>query len=269
MVKREHYRTAIVQNKPLRNTEASIAAALDLINTAAQKAGLVILPEMFTTPYEFALMRSASQFSSAALEKCRETAARHSVFICCGSMPVMRGNTLSNTSYLISDTGLILYEYDKCHLFDVRLPEITVSESRIFSPGNSLKLAQTSIGCIGTIICYDIRFPELARRLTLDGMQLLCVPAAFSTTTGPAHWHTVMRARAIENQIYVCAASPARDADSAYPAYGHSMIVDPWGKIIAEAGHEETIIYADISLEMVSTIRKRMPLLEHRRAELY
>jgi predicted amidohydrolase len=214
-------------------------------------------------------MNEASHHTQNALDGLRSIASKKATFICAGSMPVRNSNGLTNTSYLISDSGEILYEYDKCHLFDVQLPEITVSESRFFQPGKSTYIAETSIGAIGTLICYDIRFPELARKITLDGMQILCVPAAFSTTTGSAHWHTVMRARAIENQIYLCAASPARDPQSSYPAYGHSMIVDPWGKIMAEAKESETIIYADISLDHLADIRRKLPLLKHRQPNLY
>jgi predicted amidohydrolase len=105
--------------------------------------------------------------------------------------------------------------------------------------------------------------------MALLGMQLLCVPAAFSQTTGSAHWHTVMRARAIENQVYLCAASPARNPDSSYPAYGHSMIVSPWGEIVAEAGIDEQIITAEINMSYLEKVRRQLPLLKHRRPELY
>ena len=265
----EKYRAAVIQNMPLYNTEESIDAALNLVEQAASSADLIVLPEMFTTPYELVRMQQVSQYSPAALQKLKAAASRYSVIICSGSLPVQRDKKLTNRSYLIDDSGHVVYEYDKCHLFDVQLSELTVSESKFFAAGNSVSSVETQLGRIGISICYDIRFPEPARKMTLQGMQLMCVPAAFSETTGKAHWHTVMRARAIENQIYLCAASPAYNKKSSYPAYGHSLIVNPWGEVIAEAGRDEEIIYADIDPALISKVRRQLPLLKHRRPELY
>jgi len=266
---KEKYRAAVIQNMPLYNTEDSIGSALSLVEQAASSADLIVLPEMFITPYELVRMQKVSQYSPSVLQKLCESAAKHKVFICSGSLPVKRNTKLTNTSYLIDDSGHAVYEYDKCHLFDVRLSGLAVSESKFFTAGNSVSTVETRLGRIGISICYDIRFPELARKMTLQGMQLICVPAAFSETTGKAHWHTVMRARAIENQIYLCAASPAYNSESSYPAYGHSLIVDPWGEVIAEAGRGEEIIYADIEHALINKVRRQLPLLKHRRPELY
>ncbi len=263
------FQVAVIQNKPLFNTEASIQATLALIEQASSTAKLIVLPEMFTTPYEFARMQNASNYSGGTLQQLQLIAKKHSVLISAGSMPVQRKEKLTNTSYLIDESGEVLYEYDKCHLFDVRLKTLTALESKVFAAGSHTSLAQTQIGTIGTVICYDIRFPELARKMALNGMQILTVPAAFNTTTGNAHWHTVMRARAIENQIFICAASPARNKESSYPAYGHSLIINPWGEIVAEAGEDEEIIYGSIDMEALETIRVQMPLLKHRRPNLY
>jgi len=270
MTIKQKYRAAVVQNMPLYDTEKSIAAALHLSNQAAASADIIILPEMFSTPYELALMNKASEFSTAALNELCRIAKQNSAFICTGSLPIQRNNSkLTNTSYLISNHGRIIYEYDKCHLFDVQLPQLTVRESKVFTAGNSAETVETTLGNIGISICYDIRFPEPARKMTLAGMQLLCLPAAFSETTGKAHWHSVMRARAIENQIYICVASPALNPESSYPAYGHSMIIDPWGVIIAEADSSEEIIYGEIEHLLIEKVRRELPLLKHRRPEIY
>ena len=182
---------------------------------------------------------------------------------------MQRDNKLTNTSYLINSSGNIIYEYNKCHLFDVQLDDLTVQESKVFTAGNSTSVIKTELGNIGISICYDIRFPELARKMTLQGMQAICVPAAFSKTTGKSHWHAILQARAIENQIYLYAASPACNPKSSYPAYGHSMIIDPWGEIVAEAGIGEEIIYGTIDLEFIKYVRHKLPLLNHRRADIY
>ena len=261
---------AVVQNRPLHAIEESIQNVLSMVRSAADEgADLIVLPEIFSTAYEFALMDSAAAYSDDIISELRTISLEKSLFICAGSLPVRNGQRLFNRSQLIDNTGRILYTYDKTHLFDVSLPEITVSESKVFTPGSELKTEPGPIGRIGTLICYDIRFPEAARSLALRGIQILCVPAAFSETTGKAHWHTVMRARAIENQIFLCAASPAHNPASSYPAYGHSMIVSPWGDILAEAGTGEEIITAPVDPAELQAVRRRMPLQQHRRPELY
>jgi omega-amidase len=180
-----------------------------------------------------------------------------------------RGNNIYNSSYLINPQGEIILQYDKCHLFDVDLKRVCVKESAVFTAGNELSVVQTELGTIGILICYDIRFPELARRLTLVGAEMLLVPAAFNTVTGPAHWHITFRARAVENQVFIAAASPARNKSTKYHAYGHSLVVNPWGQVIVEAGKKQEIIYARIKPGILNKTRKRLPLLKQRRPDLY
>ena len=163
----------------------------------------------------------------------------------------------------------MIYNYCKSHLFDVELPHLKIQESQLFYPGNKFSVISTELGKIGILICYDIRFPEAARKITLSGAEIILVPAAFNNITGPAHWHVMFRARAIENQVYIAVASPARNNSSKYKAYGHSMIVNPWGKIISEAGNNEKIIYSIVKPEIIERTRAEMPLLKHRRKELY
>ncbi|MFC1476679.1 nitrilase-related carbon-nitrogen hydrolase, partial [Fibrobacterota bacterium] len=191
------------------------------------------------------------------------------IFLCTGSLAVKKDNGIQNTSYLIDPSGEILLEYSKSHLFDVKFRELHVKESAIFTPGSNVTIADTSIGKISINICYDIRFPELARTCTLQGTEILIVPAAFNTVTGPPHWHTIFRSRAIENQIFILAASQARVENAQYLAYGHSMFIDPWGTIIAEAGEGEEIIYAELDPDTLTDTRKRMPLLGQRNPSVY
>ncbi len=230
---------------------------------------LVVLPEMFYVPYEINLVKKIAEENKETLLKLQETAKKNKIFLCTGSIAEKNGNKIFNRSYLINPDGKIIHEYSKSHLFDVNLPGLKVQESKIITPGNSLSIVSTGLAKIGILICYDIRFPEAARKLALMGAELILVPASFNTITGPAHWHTVFRARAIENQVYIAAVSPARNNKANYKAYGHSLIVDPWGKIISEAGIKEKIIYAEINPEVLEKTRVKLPLLKHRRTDLY
>jgi len=155
------------------------------------------------------------------------------------------------------------------HLFDVDIPDIEFKESDTITPGNRVTVVDTDPIKIGVAICYDIRFPELFRLMALKGADIMVVPGAFNMTTGPAHWKTTVRARAIDNQTYVAAVSPARNTNLSYVAYGHSIIVDPWGKVIGEAGYGEQIICATIDISYLKNVREELPLLKNRRTDIY
>ena len=142
-------------------------------------------------------------------------------------------------------------------------------ESDTLSPGQTVTVIETEYCKIGVAICYDVRFPELSRKMALEGAKLIVLPAAFNLTTGPAHWDLTMRARALDNQVYFAAVSPARDMDGVYQAYGSSCIATPWGEFQAKADEKETIVYGDIDLDYVDSIRQQLPLLKHRREEIY
>ncbi len=241
-----------------------------MIDRAADnKASLIMLPEMFAYPYEIDKLKDIVEEKSETLNILREKARQKRIFLCTGSIAVKTGENIFNTSYLINPDGKIILKYSKCHLFDVELPHLTVKESDIFSKGNNIGSVATELGNIGIIICYDIRFPEITRKLALEGIDILLVPAAFNTVTGPAHWHITLRTRAVENQIFIAAASPARNRNSAYKAYGYSMFIDPWGRILKQAGKRQSIIYSIINPEIQKEIRDRLPLLKHRRKDLY
>ncbi len=266
------FKMAVCQNKPARDKAASIFHAVEMIEKAAKNgAELIVLPEIFYHPYELENILELTEEAddSETLDYLKDCARRLKIHLCAGSMAIRDGNEIFNRSYLISPEGKILLKHDKCHLFDVNFKELKVKESSFFSPGNALNVVETELGKIGILICYDIRFPEAARMLALAGAEILLVPAVFNTVTGPAHWNLLFRTRAVENQIYVAAASPARDNDALYQAYGHSMIIDPWGEIMTEAETDESIIYSDVDPGKMNDIRGRLPLLKHRRKELY
>jgi predicted amidohydrolase len=268
----ELIKAAVIQNKPDYDKEANISHALSLIEEAVQKgAKLITLPEIFFYPYELLALRRVADTDSSTLEQLQQAALKHKIFLCTGSLAVKEKDSknIRNTAYLIDSSGEVLLEYSKSHLFDVKFKELHVRESAIFTPGNETKVVKTSIGTISILICYDIRFPELARTCVLKGAEIIIVPAAFNTVTGPPHWQALFQARAIENQVFILAASQARVDKSQYQAYGHSLIVDPWGTIKAEAGIGEEIIYTELDPHVLNDTRKRLPLLKQRRPDLY
>ncbi|CUI01306.1 carbon-nitrogen hydrolase family protein [Leisingera aquaemixtae] len=203
----------------------------------------------------------------------RDEAARHGVWLLLGSLGVKtRDNDgrFANRQFLISPQGEIAARYDKIHMFDVEVtPEETYRESDGYRPGTKAVVAETPFARIGMTICYDVRFPHLHRALAQGGAQILTVPAAFSYVTGAAHWHSLLRARAIETGCFVLApAQTGKHPASRGPSrktYGHSLAVAPWGEVLADAGQEPGVTYVDLDLEKVAEARKRVPSLTHDR----
>jgi len=264
------FKAAICQNKPSRIKSTSLTDAAYMIAEAADNgAEIVLLPEIFYHPYELKAISSIAEADKSSLAFLQETARKNKVFICSGTMAEIQGDRRYNKSYLLSPSGDLLHEYSKCHMFDVNFKGLRVKESSFFEKGSDIGVVKTPLATIGILVSDHIRFPEMARKLALMGAEMILVPAAFNTVTGPAHWDILFRARAIENQLYVAAASPARDNKAAYKAYGHSMFIDPWGTVLSKAGLHKNIIYADIDPSVISDVRGRMPLLELRRPDIY
>jgi omega-amidase len=245
--------------------------AEEMIRLATDKgANLVILPEVFHAPYETAGFRNyAETFPGPSTEMLSRAAARHSICLVGGSIIEMgTDGKLYNTSYVFGANGELLGKHRKVHLFDVD-GVITFKESDVVTPGNELTIIDYQGFRFGVMICYDIRFPEWSRALALEGAQMLVVPGAFNMSSGPSFWELMMRTRAIDNQVYIAAASPARNLNSSYHAWGHSMIVDPWGKILVEADSGEEVVTAAYDPVYIEKVRREMPLLKHRRCDLY
>jgi omega-amidase len=262
-------RVALCQICPSLNCAKNIDRAFELIGQAAMNgADLAVLPEIFYFPYDLFEIKRIGDMSRL-LERFSAEARRHEIYLCTGSMAIKGPDGLTNTAHLISPDGAVVLTYTKSHLFEMSLKGAKIREALIFSAGDRFPVAQTDLGAIGILVCYDIRFPEAARRLALTGAELLLVPADFNDVTGPAHWHVMHRSRAIENQVFLVAVSQARNPEARYAAYGHSMVVSPWGDVIAEAGDTETIIYADLDPRVLEDTRKRLPLLKHRRKDLF
>jgi omega-amidase len=262
-------RVALCQIAPVYDYARNIERAFAMIEEAAAGgADLVSLPEMFYYPYDLAELKKIGDQSKLA-ERFAYAAKRHEFYLCTGSFAMKGPSGLLNTSMLFGPSGETVLSYSKCHLFEMRLKEQWVRESSVFVAGDRVASVKTDLATMGILICYDIRFPEMGRRLALGGAELILVPAVFNTVTGPAHWHLLNRARAVENQVFIAATSQGRATESRYIAYGHSIVVAPWGDIVAEAGEGEEIVFADLDPRLLEETRKRMPLLKHRRAEIY
>lgn len=269
----EVLKVAICQMRVVDNKAANLVKAGQMIQEAAsQQAQVVILPEIFNAPYQTDLLAQyAEPIPGPTTDFLSSQAQENKVLLVGGSIAEVDPNgRIYNASCVFDADGSIIGQHRKLHLFDIDIPgQIVFKESDVFTAGEQLQIINHAGLSIAVLICYDIRFPELARQAALAGAQILVVPAAFNLTTGPAHWEILMRTRAVDNQIFVIAASPARNPQASYQAWGHSMAVDPWGRIIS-AGHvEEEIIYADLDLSLIDKVRRELPVLKHRRPELY
>jgi len=266
------FRIALCQMKGSFDKEQSKRTAEQYIRRAAAGgADIVSLPEMWNCPYSNEYFREYAETTEGETVKfMAQLAAELGIYIIGGSIPELHDSKIYNTCFCFDRYGNIIGKHRKVHLFDIDVEGgIRFMESDTLTAGNSMTVIDTEFCKIGVAICYDVRFPEWFRKMTVKGAKIVFLPAAFNTTTGPVHWSLTMRARALDNQIYFAANSPARDENGPYQAYGHSCVVDPWGKIVAEADENEDIIYWDVDLEYVESIRNQLPLLKHRREELY
>ena len=265
------FRVACVQNCAEENVARNLDRAEALIREAAAAgAQLICLPENFTClePDErnyFA--RGFDEDNHPALQSMPALARSLGVTLALGSLTIKRSDgRVSNRGFVLGPDGCRLAAYDKIHLFDVQLRQGEMyRESATVAPGECLSTATLPWGKLGLSICYDVRFPHLYRELARNGADFLAIPAAFTATTGEAHWHVLVRARAIENGCFVFAAAQCGRRHWGRRTYGHSLIVDPWGAILAEAGDEEGFIVADVEPARVAEARAMVPSLQHDR----
>jgi len=185
-------------------------------------------------------------------------------------MPEAEKGKLYNTCFVFNEKGEPIAKHRKMHLFDIDVEGgQRFKESDTFTAGNSVTVFDCRLGRFGVMVCFDIRFVELSRLMALDGAEAIFVPAAFNMTTGPAHWELSFRQRAVDNQLFMAGCAPARDEKGSYVSYGHSIVTDPWGTVIAEADEKEQILYADLDMNDVSRIRSQLPILSARRTDVY
>ncbi|XP_053700612.1 omega-amidase NIT2 [Synchiropus splendidus] len=266
------FRLAVVQLQVTGVKADNLVRARRLVKEAAsQGSQVVLLPECFNSPYGTSFFpQYAERIPGESTQMLSEAAKEHQVYLVGGSIPEEDGGKLYNSCTVFGPDGELLVKHRKVHLFDINVPgKICFQESETLSPGNSLSIFETPFCKVGVGICYDMRFAELAQLYSRRGCHLLVYPGAFNMTTGPAHWELLQRGRALDNQVYVATASPARDETASYVAWGHSTVVSPWGEVISKAGAEEAVIYADIDLQYLSEIRQQIPITAQRRDDIY
>lgn len=235
-----------------------------------QGAHLALLPEMFQTPYDVAEIKErAEPADGPTLTRIRELATELALTIVAGSIPERVADRLYNSAYVIGPDGALLGVHRKIHLFDIDLPEVRMQESAVLTPGDRPLVLATPFARLGVAICYDVRFHDIFRFFQREEVEVVLLPAAFSQTTGSAHWHTLMRARAIDYQVYLGVACPAPTPGAKYQSFGHSLVVDPWGTIRAEAGEDVEQLMVPLDGARLADVRRRMPLRAHQRPDLY
>ena len=277
-------RVAAVQMVSSADVVANIESARRLITEAAQAgAGLVVLPENFAVldgGPQARFAESEGDYSASMQGMLSTVAAAYGIWVVAGTIPIITRPTVAGgeseqvgegrvrpASLVFSPQGVIAARYDKMHLFDVEVSDkqARYAESDSFEPGSQPVFVDTDAGRLGLSVCYDLRFPELYRYYLEQKVDMVTVPSAFTRVTGEAHWETLLRARAIENQFYVVAAAQGGVHNERRETFGHSMIVDPWGRVLDVLPRGEGIVIADLDRAAQEDIRQRMPVVRHRR----
>lgn len=265
-------RFALVQMSVTMDKEKNLRTAARFVaDAAAQGAQLVVLPEMFFCPYAnryFPLY--AEERGGPAYRALSDMARQNGVTLAAGSMPEREDGRLFNTAFVFDSQGREIARHRKAHLFDIDVEGgQRFMESEVFTPGDCATTFTAGGVRLGLCVCFDIRFPELFRRMALDGAQAVLVPAAFNMTTGPMHWDLSFRMRAVDNQLFTLGAAPARDEKGCYVSYAHSIACSPWGEVLARAGTGQELLLLDVDFAEVQRVRRQLPLLSARRPEIY
>lgn len=249
----------------LRRAQAALEQA------ARQGAQLAMLPEMFNCPYETPCFPVYGEPAGGETWQFLSRMARElGLYLAGGSVPELEGGKVYNTCYFFSPEGEELARHRKVHLFDIDVPGgQRFKESDTLTAGDQITVVDTPLGKIGLAICFDIRFSELFRVMGARGAQIILVPAAFNMTTGPVHWDLAFRSRAVDNQLFVAGCSPARDTGASYVAYGHSLVCNPWGTVVARLDEKAGVQVAELDLDDLARYRGQIPILSGRRTDLY
>lgn len=276
------FKLALIQMEVQRNKAKNVLRAKEMIQEAASNgANVVVLPEMFISNYDRnsfeenaePIVNYKEDESATAARMLSEAAKENDVYVIGGSIPEKREDGwVYNTSACFNKNGDLAAKYSKMHLFDIDIPgKATFLESEFLKPGTSFATFDTEYCKFGLGICYDVRFPDFSHVLCREmGADFLIFPAAFTKHTGELHWDILRKGRAVDNQAYFAFCSPARPEDTTrYQTYGHSCILDPWGKILSECDHTEEIIYSDIDLGVIDQCRSQIPCYKQRRTDLY
>ena len=263
---------ACLQYSSSKNEKCTLNTIKDLINKALDaKAEFITLPECATSLQKNSILTkelAKTEDENFSLQTLKEIAKLNSIFILIGSLPIKVNDKLVNRSFLVGPKGDVLYKYDKIHLYDVELPNGDIfRESDTYLPGKKAVIAKIKKNKIkiGLTICYDLRFPNLYQDLAVNGAEIIVVPSAFSNLTGPVHWHTLLKARAIETGAFIVAPAQTGCHECGRISYGHSLIVSPWGEVLKNAKKEVGIIHTNINLEEVKKVRKFIPSLNSKK----
>lgn len=266
-------KTAIIQMSVVKDKLTNIEKAGDYLrNLMDQNIDLAVLPEMFCCPYQtknFPIY--AEEEEGTCWQLLSNMASSYGIYLAAGSMPEKdEKGRVFNTSYVFDRQGRQIAKHRKMHLFDINITGgQSFMESETLTAGDQVTVFDTEFGKMGLCICYDFRFPELARLMVNMGAKVILVPAAFNMTTGPAHWETMFRQRAVDNQVFTIGAAPARDLDSDYISWGHSIAVAPWGNILVHMDEKEGNTVQTLDLSEVDKVRRELPLLAHCRSDIY
>lgn len=264
-------RAAVIQMKSSSDVDNNLAWANGLLAQAARRgAQLAVLPENFAcmTPHAAQLHGVAEDFGYGPIQEAlAHMAQRHGLWLVGGTLPLRHDDgRLSNACLVFDERGVLQRRYDKIHLFDVSVPGgETHQESAHFAPGQEVIVINSPLGRLGLAVCYDLRFPELFRQMLAQNVEVIALPAAFTYASGQAHWDILLRARAIENQCFILAAAQSGEHFPGRITFGHSQIINPWGKVLNEYTHDWGLAIATLDLAQQRTLRESFPVLSHRR----
>ncbi len=266
------FKLALCQTPCAMEKETNVSAAEQYIaDAAAGGADIVMLPEMFNTPYSNRYFRAFSEPAGGPTwQRLSKAAKKNGVWLIGGSIPEIEDDRVYNTCFIFNNEGEQVGRHRKVHLFDVCIEGgINFQESKTLTAGNERTVFDTPWGRMGVIICFDIRFAEFAMKYACEGVDMLFVPAAFNMTTGPLHWERSFRARATDGQFFMAGCAPARDENFLYISYAHSLVTSPWGELLVDAGTEAGITFCDIDLAFCDKVRRELPILSARKPEMY
>ena len=257
-------KVALIQMSGFFDKDKTIKKMIEKVNEAAKgKPDIIVLPEMWNCPYGTKYFREYGEGEEGKTVQVMSKLAKElGVYLFGGTVSELDGEEVYNTCYVFNRQGKIIGKHRKKHLFDVNIQgRMAIRESDVLSAGNKLTVVDTEFGKIGVAVCFDVRFAEEFAYMTKEmGARAFIVPAAFNTTTGPSFWEPIMRGRAIDNQVYMIACAPAQDKNAPYGAYGHSIIVSPWGTVLEQADINETIITRELDMDYINSVRKQIPI---------
>lgn len=266
-------KVAMLQSHVFAEKEENLKALRrKLEELVPEKPDLVTLPEMFDCPYQNSCFPVYAEPEGGPVWQALSAMAKEfGIYLSAGSVPEKdEAGHIYNTAYVFDRQGRQIARHRKMHLFDIEVEGgQSFKESDTLTAGDQVTVFDTEFGKMGLCICFDFRFPELARLMVLEGAEIIVVPAAFNMTTGPAHWEILFRTRAMDNQVFTLGTAPARDASSGYTSWGHTIAVSPWGDILGQLKEKEGCMIQILDLDRVRKVRQEIPLLKNRRTDIY